>query len=431
MTDYFVSSDGNNISPYADWDDAATSFASAQALATGAGDRVIVHNTFSETGLTDLVWSNVGLDAPNYVISSTRSAGTADVSYSAGASLTFSGDTNLSSLLDFVHWFGFTFTCNNMIRIAGPNKFFECDFVLTVANDNIVITNYLEFEGCTFDSPDTSEEMFNAAAAKAIFRNCSFAAGNDCDKLVLLNADGCHIECYDCDWTNLATGGSVFWFRSSTGTEYCFGLLSGCKLNATTSITENAANESGQRVEAYSFGNADELHNVYVEDPFGVSTDDTLTYRNSAATYDGTNEYSIQIEPTANGQPIIQPHRVVIWEDWADANPTLTVELLYDSATDLQNDECWLEIDYPDATDEAMRNLEIGSRAGITATPANLSAGTGTGNWTINPPMTNARSSRIARTISGGAAGVHRVTLCYAKGGTTPDLFVCPDVDVS
>jgi len=155
----------------------------------------------------------------------------------------------------------------------------------------------------------------------------------------------------------------------------------------------------------------------------GQINEDTATYYQ--ATYDGTNEYSIKMVSSANAKEWTRPLRFKLAEIWCAANPTLTVELNTDNVV-LQNDEFWIEIEYPDSTTGALGGLDQTSRsATITTTPANLT--TSAVAWT--EAFGTEKPQKIEETISGGQAGVHTVWACLGKPSTT--VYVCPKITVS
>jgi hypothetical protein len=214
------------------------------------------------------------------------------------------------------------------------------------------------------------------------------------------------------------------------------GRLSGCLIPSGAAISETHTSTS-TRTESYMVGIGDEFYGFDVRDYYGHAEDDTGVYRTAAnAIYDQSgSQYSMKVTPTA-GSTYGEPFRVQLWEQWVDANPTLTVECFYDAATALNDDECWIEIEYPDATNKAHKKLDVTARSADVTTAGNRTgAGIGASaldatDWT-GESGSNQQFDKLAVTISGGAAGVHRVFFCLATGATTPAVYVCPDVDVS
>lgn len=165
-----------------------------------------------------------------------------------------------------------------------------------------------------------------------------------------------------------------------------------------------------------------QLKEVYYE---GDIDTDVATYRDNAATYDGINEYSVKMVSTANSKEWIRPLRFKLAEIWCAANPTLKVELNIDNVV-LQNDEFWIEIEYPDDNTGALGNIDQTSRpATIETAPANLT--TSVVAWTEG--FGTEKPQKITEVIAGGQAGMHTIWACLAKPSTI--VYVCPKIDVS
>ncbi len=142
-------------------------------------------------------------------------------------------------------------------------------------------------------------------------------------------------------------------------------------------------------------------------------------------------EFTAKIVSNANTTEYTTPLRFKLSDFYSTANPTLTVEYIHEaqgsgSGGNLQNDEFWIEIEYPDSTDEALGKIDQSNRvATILTTPADQDNSTAI--WTEN--LTGEIKQKSEVTISGGAAGIHTVWVCLAKPSIT--VYVNPDVTVS
>ncbi len=204
--------------------------------------------------------------------------------------------------------------------------------------------------------------------------------------------------------------------------------LIGCKLPASLPLLSAYPLSVPHRIKAHSCDNGDGywyFEEVYIEGQIAQATNCYLN-----ATYDDTNGFSAKMVSSVNAIDQKRPLRFKLSEFYAAANPTLTVELI--GTTTLQNDEFWLEIEYPNSTSEALRDIDDSSRQEIgwsggtgSGTPTNLT--TSTESWTEN--LTGEVKQKSEVTISGGAAGIHTVWACLAKPSTT--VYVDPDVTVS
>jgi len=237
-------------------------------------------------------------------------------------------------------------------------------------------------------------------------------------------SSGSVIEVRDVDLS--AVGEAIF---ETLSTSISLGLvrakLIGCKLPSGKPVLQSSSFVLDHEVIVHSCDTGDGywyFEETYLE---GQIKQSTAYYLN--ATYDGSAGFSAQMVSNTNALDHVRPLRFKLCEVYADANPTLTVEL---TGAVLQNDEFWIEIEYPDADDKALRNIDDTSRVTYgwsggngPGTPANLETSSET--WST----TDLTEQYIEETISGGAAGIHTVWACLAKPEIT--VYVDPDVTVS
>jgi len=197
--------------------------------------------------------------------------------------------------------------------------------------------------------------------------------------------------------------------------------LVGCKLPSGVPILSTSSFNAPHEIIAYSCDNGNGYYffeETYLE---GQIVQATNCYRTSGFKYDGTNGNSAKMVSNANALDSKRPLRFKLAEIWSDANPTLTVETITAGVT-LQNDEFWIEVEYPDSTTKALRKIDRTSRQHVgysggsaPGTPANLTASTE--GWTED--LAGEVKQKVAVTISGGATGPHTVWACLAKPSTT------------
>ena len=151
---------------------------------------------------------------------------------------------------------------------------------------------------------------------------------------------------------------------------------------------------------------------------------DTAEYLD--AKYDGVNGYSAKMVSSANAR-YNNPMRYKLCDIWCAANPTLTVHFTHNingDNSDAQNDELWLEIEYPDSAVAAYRKWDRTSKMTILGTAADLTTEADPG-WNVGQGAYN----KIEEVIAGGAAGIHTIWVCLARASET--VYVDPKVDVS
>jgi len=163
------------------------------------------------------------------------------------------------------------------------------------------------------------------------------------------------------------------------------------------------------------------------QNSFGVFQEDLAVYRSGGAS-DGVTAFSAQVVTTAAAEPFVNPLRVKLATLWADTSSaaTFTAHIVHDSATNLQDDEIWIEVEYPDDT-TTQSFLENDKAADIFATPADQTASTET--WTGTGGFTNENKQKLSVTTSNtGKAGP--VTVWLNVAATSKTLYACPKIEV-
>jgi hypothetical protein len=207
-------------------------------------------------------------------------------------------------------------------------------------------------------------------------------------------------------------------------------LFKRCKVPAALgALMGGAITGPAYRARFHSVSNSDIIYQFQENYYEGQINEDTGVYLD--ATYDGSNGYSAKMVSLATVKEWILPLRFKLAEIWISATgKTLTVELLTDNVT-LQNDEFWIEVEYPDSTTKALGNILSTKSATIVTTPVNLTAsGKGAGDWT-GESGTPVYQKTVAdfTGVADEAVGMYTVWACLAKASTT--VYVCPKIVVA
>jgi hypothetical protein len=210
-------------------------------------------------------------------------------------------------------------------------------------------------------------------------------------------------------------------------------LIKRCKIPAAANYMDTGPTGGAMKVRFHS---VDDGNNIFTFKEYyfeGLTESDTAIYLD--ATYDGTNGYSAKLTSNANAIEWSRPLRFKLADIWNPTpNATVTVELLINSATDLFDDDFWIEIEYPDSTTGALGGLDQTSRAAtILTTPSDVTVGhivasaKGAGDWTGEGGT--AQFYKIAVTLANDQAGVLTVWANLAKPSTV--IYVDPKVVLS
>ena len=174
----------------------------------------------------------------------------------------------------------------------------------------------------------------------------------------------------------------------------------------------------------------------------GTSQDETAIYRAAAAPDQATGGHSVKIS-TTRAKDFFYPLKIKLADVWVtglDLGKTFTVHIVHDSATNLQDDEVWIEVVYPDNT--TSKGLVYTDRVGTTTTlirgnpfgtPADQPASTEV--WTGTAGFVNENKQKLEVTVPStgdlqGKEGVVSVYICLATS-TAKTIYACPKIEIA
>ena len=197
-----------------------------------------------------------------------------------------------------------------------------------------------------------------------------------------------------------------------------------CKLASSVSLTNGTINSVGTKIlmSGCDDTTGNDLHRFEYIDYYGSIVHDDAIFVTTGGASEGTTPISWKMVTTANAkefsEPLISPP-IVVWVD-GTGSKTFTVQCLWDSVTDIQNDEIWLEIEFLEAsadTDSAFANDGL---ADILASPADQT--TNATAWTETLTNDNEFAIAVTATVNRVGPAICRVHL--AKPSTT--VYVDP-----
>lgn len=158
----------------------------------------------------------------------------------------------------------------------------------------------------------------------------------------------------------------------------------------------------------------------------GTIEDETTIVRTGGAS-DGVTPQSWKMISSANTvdniNGLVSPP-IVGWTD-STTEKTFTVEGIYDSLTNLQDDEIWLEFEYPANNTDGLGGIAK-DKCAILGTPADQTASTV--DWTTTG-ITNVNKFKLSVTVTPGKAGPITARVCLAKASTT--VYIDPVITES
>lgn len=449
MATYYVSSvDGNNADTGADWANAKQTVAGALAVATTTGDVILVDSAHAYTANAAISWAlSAGIHVS--IISTDRTNGgvLAGAKESVGAAnaafqvftgvessaylsgLTLEAGTNNNNACDLlIASTGSDFrmgveAVNCTFNMFANSTGASCAIGTGGGNEN----RKLRFRGCTFDTARGSGTSTVWQVGRSTqFIGCTWTASGGFPGTSAFDLDVGYglVRFQGCDLSGLA---STNWF-SIEASGCASAELVDCKLHATPALapadTWPAYEDPSVTYVNCDSGDTEYKYAYYTRE--GAITVATGTYASDSATVAG-QALSWKIDTTADADedsPFVTPW-VSTWID-STGSKTLSLELVYDSASNYDDREIWAEIEYlgnasfPISTVYSSRNANP-----FTGTGTDLTAGSAT--WT--EALTNDNKDKITTTVTVNGKGLARARLYVAVASTT--IYLDPQLRVA
>lgn len=208
-------------------------------------------------------------------------------------------------------------------------------------------------------------------------------------------------------------------------------LFSRCKLPSAANFTPTSGSWQGhaQGKVALHHCSSDNKYYAFYEESYQGNCSNENSFVRTGGASDGTTGQSIKMVSSANtvdGLPgfALESPPIVIWNS-ATTEKTFTIEVLFDSATNLQNDEIWMELEYPANNTDGLGAI-ASSRTVPLGTPADIPDSSEV--WATGA-MANPNTRKISVTCTAGKAAPVTARVYLAKPSTT--VYVDAKITVS
>lgn len=438
MADIYVDSAGSGTSPYGSWAAAATTFAAGLAVAA-AGDRIFVASgyTDSQTGHVHTFPGTTA--APNIVMSRNK---TTDV-YEAGAKLLCTSTTGIAISGDVVMYgmslevssaIGSNTTLRLVQALPDRQKFVDCNLhnLSTGASSGITI-------GASTNA-DPSRIAFDDCSIVYALRISSFGRievnggsvstshGSSTSVFEITSAnEGINLEVAGVDFSGIPTTHNIVGDNISQSGSIS---IRDCKMPAswTGKFWNNSTPAAHTVVQVTNCDSGDTNYQSYRGEYAGTVVSETGIYRNSGAS-DGTTNLSWKMVSTSNCNEdlaTLESFEIAFWNETLTSQ-TLTVHFVFDGATDLDDDEIWMDVSYPGSSTSPLASTATCHRASPVATPSTHATSTET--WTGTSGFTNENKQKLA--VSFTAANPGWVYARVVLGKASQTIYVCPKAELS
>jgi hypothetical protein len=203
-----------------------------------------------------------------------------------------------------------------------------------------------------------------------------------------------------------------------------------CRLHAsTTALTATAiANQGGEFIRIHNCDSGDTNYKIDQRNYQGSTVVETTIIRTGGAS-NGTTGFSWKMVSLAAGPQFYWPLEsppIVVWNEATGSALTATVEVVHDSATNIQDDEIWAEVEYLGTSGYATSSFARDRMTNIMSTAADQTDSSV--EWTTTG-LTNPNTQKLVVTFTPQEKGPVIIKVMVAKASQT--VYVCPKVAIA
>lgn len=431
---YARSTDGNNVDNGSTWALAKATMVGGAGV-DAAGDTLWVSQAHAEsTASGTATWDIAGTIAtPSRFLCGndgaeppTALASTATMTFTSTATLVIRG-----SFYAYGHTIsvGSTTTGVNMTlaQTGGREVWENCSFRTGgTGNCSVVIGTQSEvlWRNCTVRFNEGTQQGISVNSETQFHWNGGSAVSGTATpatRALFTVIDGANVLVEGVDFTNFSSSLKLVRVASFNSSSRC--TLRNCKLPSgwTTPLIEAALTVPG-RVEMFNCDSGATTYRVWIEDFVGTLRDETTLVRSGGAS-DGTTALAWKLVTNTNANSLmpLKTQEIFVWNDTTGSSKTATIEILRDSATNLKDDEVWIEVQYFGSSSAPFTTSITDSKADVLATAADQTTSSVT--WTTTG-MSNPNKQSLSVTFTPQLKGFVIAQVFVAKASTT--LYVDP-----
>jgi len=423
------------------WDNASCYLYYITNHAAAAGDVIYIDDGHSEVGIGATLSITCSATFTNpfklYCVDKATNA------LSTGA-VVASGNQDLR-LMGFVYSYGVTFSSGSgqiiFSRLSDSNWILEGNNTTVLSSSSINnIIGYSTAYKCYLTIINGDIALQNTSGATSIQLGCLYfkwfggklVSSYGVDNLLACESLGyCHYALIrDVDLTDMGQDATtVCIIDTSTADPWYNVILERCKLpsDAGFTVTDDSWNTPYQgKVILRHCSSANQSYDFYERSYEGTCQDETTIVRTGGAS-DGTTGISCKMVSSAGCLENMFALESIPFLGWTSSTTekTFTIEFIHDSATALQDDEIWMELEYP-ADGTSGLGAIAKSKCAVLGTPADTADSSET--WTTTG-LTNPNTRKLSVTVTPGKAGPICARVYLAKPSTT--VYIDPMITES
>lgn len=446
---YVRSSDGSDGDNGSTWALAKATITGAAAI-DSAGDDIFLSSSHAESTASAVTVNLAGTPSSPVRIISANDSAEPPTTATAGASITTTGSNSLT-IRGSAYFYGITFSGASGAVNAG-----------IVLNDIGSANARQIYESCVFRAPGTGSSAWlgvnstissNSDPNWTKWINCTARFGRAAGGILSLCGhfiwEGGGIESggtalttalfaapnsgrplivsmMGLDLSELGAACSLF-TASAAALQVC--TVANCKLPASWSGGLVTGTKKAQgRYSMYNCDNADTNYRLWIEDYAGVILDETTIVKTGGAS-DGTTPIAWRMTTDSNANEAASPlvsDPIAVWVDDVGSSKTIELDFIHDSATALQNDEVWIEVEYLGTSGFPLGAKATDHRATQLAFPADHASSSAT--WTTTG-LTNPNEQKFSVSFTPQEKGVAHIRVYVGKPSQT--IYVDPKPTVT
>jgi hypothetical protein len=442
---YVRSTDGNNADGGTTWALAKATIAGADAIDT-AGDDIWVSQAHSESTAGTITLALAGTRVSPTRLMCGNDATEPPTALATTAVVATTGNTNIivSSVVGGAAYvYGFTFKAGNgagTAFVAFSNasgvrtvvESCECWVGSTGTAGGIAAVNNTGnggetiFKNVGIKFAHVQQQIYIVDLASFNWRGGSVVSGSSAIT-VLLNITGAGVRAL-IESVDLSNCGATMLLVAGSSVPGAHVVFRNCKLPASWSGAPSAAITADSVVSMYNCWEDGKNYKLWIMRYAGSIRDETTFVRAGGAS-DGTTSFSWKMVSLTNCNYNTTPlytDFINRWQETIGSAITVTVEVLTDSASALNDDQVWLEVDYLGSSGSPLGSTISDGKATVIATAAAQTASSAT--WTTTG-MANPQTRKLSVTFTPQMKGFIRGRIGVGKALAT--IYVDPKMVVS
>ncbi len=436
---YLDSTAGNDSnSGLTSWANAKATLAAAMTVASTAGDIIYVSPTHFETSATNKTFSFAGTVANLSKVICASTSASPPTAVATGAVMEFTSSA-LCNLGGSFYMYGVSFNTSLSVIMgytAQNVQLFE-NCALRQNNAGSAGVNYVDLPNSINKVSLKGLTLKFAAAGNVMRLGKSWdIQGVTVESGTATSTTGTFRFPQDRSSCNgLIEGGDFSQFTSSWIPFSNDGLFSGVvtmrdsKIPAISALLNGAITAPGQRFRMINCAATGINYALWIEDYSGSIRHETVIVKTGGAS-DGVTPISWKMVTTANAKypaTALVTEDIILWNETVGSPITLTVDIVHDSVTALNDDEVWMEVRELGTSGGPVSSFLSDAKASFLATAAAQDSSSAT--WTTTG-MTNPNKQKlVVASFTPALKGFIIVRVFLGKASKT--LYVDPEVVVS